>query len=383
MVAVAAAAFSIAYTAACVVVMLGWRLRRVRPPSTPSASVTVLKPLCGDEPGLEENLRSFCRLVGPGIEILFGARDPDDPALVIARQVAGEFPTGDIHVVAGALGCGANRKVNTLAHLMSLARHDWLVIADSDIRVAPTYLSSVVAPLADPSVGIVSCVYRGRPTDTLWSRLGAMAIDEWFIPSVLVANALGSAAYCSGTTMALRREVLDAAGGFEALAPLLADDYELGARVRRLGFRSVIASTELSATVNEPTFTSLVRHELRWLRTVRTITPVGHFLSFLTYTLPLSLLAVLATGAAPWSWLLPAAAVVLRAALHWVVRLSAPWEGAPRDLVASVWLVPARDILSFALWLASYASRRVTWRGNDMWVSADGVLRGSEETSPA
>jgi ceramide glucosyltransferase len=209
-----------------------------------------------------------------------------------------------------------------------------------------------------------------------------MAIDEWFIPSVLVANAIGSVAYCSGTTMALRREVLDAVGGFEVLAPLLADDYELGARIRRLGLRSVIGACELSATVNEPTFTSLIRHELRWLRTVRTITPVGHFWSFLTYTLPLTLLAVIATGFAPWSFALPAAALVLRAALHWAVRITGPWEGAPRDIVASVWYVPVRDLLSFALWIASYASRRVTWRGNAMWVSSDGVLR-NEETSPA
>jgi ceramide glucosyltransferase len=368
-VAVAIALFSLAYVAASVVVLAAWRTRRTRTPVVPEIPVTVLKPLCGDEPGLEENLRSFCNQSYRAVQILFGARDADDPALAIARRVAAEFPDRDIRVMAGAHTLGANRKVNTLAHLLTAARHDVLVLADSDIRVESSYLRHVVAPLSDPGVGVVTCIYRGRPTGGIWSALGALAIDEWFIPSVLVSQALGSSAYCSGTTMALRRPVLDAIGGFAALAPLLADDYELGARVRELGLRCEVPRYEVAATVNEPTLGALIRHELRWMRTIRTVTPAGHALSFLTYALPLTILAALADRHARWVGLLPVLAILLRLALHFVRERRQP----------AAWLVPVRDLMSFGVWIMSYASRRVTWRGNTMWVRPDGVLRTANE----
>jgi ceramide glucosyltransferase len=387
--ALAFAVFSLVYVALGVVATLGWRRRvphDVRAERLPP--VSVLKPLCGLEPGLADNLRSFCTQSHTDYELLIGARDANDPALEVARRVAEEFPHVDIRIIPGATRLGENRKVNTLAHLMPLARYDMLVIADSDIRVGPEYLRRVVTPLTDPHVGIVSCSYRGRPIDNLWSDLGALAIDEWFIPSVMVAHTLGSNAYCSGTTMALRREVLDTVGGFEILAPLLADDYELGARVREMGLLCVIPHYEVIATVNEPTLLDLVRHELRWLRTVRTVTPLGHALSFLTYVVPLTLIAWAANGFAPWALALVALAVCLRVALHYVVSRPAAWD--PDGASASVsrrpglvWLVPIRDVLSFAFWMMSYMSRRVTWRGTELWVRPDGVLRTSEERSYA
>jgi ceramide glucosyltransferase len=387
--ALAFAVFSLVYVALGVVATLVWRLRVPRHPvPSPLPYISVLKPLCGLEPGLDENLRSFCRQSHPNYELLIGARDANDPALDVARRIAAEFPHVDIRIIPGATRLGENRKVNTLAHLMPLARYDYLVIADSDIRVGPEYLRRVVEPLMDSSVGIVSCSYRGRPVGNFWSELGALAIDEWFIPSVLVSRALGSNAYCSGTTMALRREVLDAAGGFEVLAPLLADDYELGIRVRHLGLHCVIPHYEVAATVNEPTFLDLARHELRWMRTIRTVTPVGHALSFLTYVVPLALLAAAANDFAPWTLGLTALAIALRIALHYVVSQPAAWD--PDRLAAQiprpwylVWLVPVRDVLSFFMWVWSYMSRRVTWRGTELWVRRDGVLRTSEEGSYA
>jgi ceramide glucosyltransferase len=219
----------------------------------------------------------------------------------------------------------------------------------------------------------------------LWAELGALAIDEGFIPSVLVASTLGSNAYCSGTTMAVRREVLTAVGGFEVLAPLLADDYELGLRVRQLGLHCVIPRYEVVATVNEPTLTDLVRHELRWMRTIRTVTPVGHAMSFLTYVVPLTLLASAAFDFARWSLALPALAVLLRVTLHYVSSGSPAWDPDRVAVDAQrpwylVWLVPIRDIMSFVMWVMSYASRRVTWRGTELWVRPDGVLRTREES---
>jgi ceramide glucosyltransferase len=382
------AVFSLVYVALGVVVTLVWRHRAPRiPQPTPLPAISILKPLCGDEPGLLENLRSFCEQSHTNYELLFGARDANDPALEIARQVAVEYPHVDIRIIPGATRLGENRKINTLIHLMPHARYDMIVIVDSDIRVGPNYLQRVVQPLTDPSVGIVSCTYRGRPAGGLWSELGALAIDEWFIPSVLVSCTLGSNAYCSGTTMALRRDVLNAVGGLEGLAPLLADDYELGLRVRQLGLSCVIPRYELVATEHEPTLLDLVRHELRWMRTIRTVAPLGHALSFLTYVIPLTLLASAAFDFARWSLILPALAVLLRVALHYVVARPAAWDVDRIDVGARlphlVWLVPFRDIMSFAIWVWSYASRRVTWRGTELWVRPDGVLRTRHEGSYA
>src|SRR5919199_2326410 len=212
---------SLLYAAMCIATAWVWRRRRADAAATALPPVTVLKPLCGLEPDLEENLRSFCDQSYPSVQILFGARSADDPALEVARRVAAAFPDRDIDVLSGERPLGANRKVNTLANLLPRARHDVLVIADSDIRVGATYLREIVAPLQNPSVGLVTCTYRGAPTSSFWSRLGALAIDEWVFPSVLVSLALGSADYCSGATMALRRETLEAIGGGGGRAPPL------------------------------------------------------------------------------------------------------------------------------------------------------------------
>ncbi|HET7295626.1 MAG TPA: bacteriohopanetetrol glucosamine biosynthesis glycosyltransferase HpnI, partial [Gemmatimonadales bacterium] len=261
--AVVLGGLSLLYAALCVVAVVAWRRRRADPAGTELPPVTVLKPLCGLEPDLEENLRSFCHQAYPTVQLLFGARSGDDPALEVARRVAAEFPGREIEVLSGERALGGNRKINTLANLLPSARHDVFVIADSDIRVGPTYLREVVTPLLDPAVGLVTCIYRGAPTGPFWSRFGALAIDEWVFPSVLVSLVLGSTDYCSGATMALRRDTLEAIGGFAALAPWLADDHELGARVWALGLRRVVSRYEVATTVHEPDFRTLFAHELR------------------------------------------------------------------------------------------------------------------------
>jgi ceramide glucosyltransferase len=373
--ALGAAVTSLLYLTVCVLLLLSRRRRSAGRAVAQEPPMTVLKPLCGAEPGLEDNLRSFCSSAGPGTQLLLGARDADDPALAIARRVIAEFPAVDAEVVVGAPTIGLNAKVNTLARLAPLARHELLVIADSDTRVGPGDLTRVVTPLLTPAVGVVSCLFRSRPTDTFWSRLGALSIDEWFMPSVLVSRALQSPAYCSGPMVAIRREVLNAIGGFSALASMLADDYELGARVRRLGFQSVIADCEVTVTVDEHSCAGLSRHEVRWMRTVRTVTPIGHAFSVLTYTIPLAAVACVATGASPASLALLGLAVGLRAAVHWIVGSAEDGTQRPPSPPAPLWMVVLRDFFSLAMWVSSYGSRAITWRGRTLWVGSDGILR--------
>lgn len=391
--AITLAELSLAYVVACIVITWAWQRstgRRAHPPRPFGdgwPSVAVLKPLCGLEPDLEVNLKSFCRQSYPRFEVIMGARDGADAALSVARRTAAEAGP-HVRVTVGAPSLGPNQKVNTLAHLGSETSAEIVVIADSDIRVDPGYLTAIVEPLADPTVGVVTCIYRGAPTATVWSRLAALSINEWFLPSVLVSRFFGSEAYCSGSTIAMRREVLEAIGGFQGLAPLLADDHELGARIRRLGLHSVVSHYEVRSTVDESSFTALWQHELRWMRTIRTVHPVGHACSVVTYAIPMTLPVALFGYRYPWLADVPLLAVAARLALHWVVTRGHAATGEDRrrraiGLLSSVLLVPIRDFLSFGTWAASFANRRVVWRHQVLYVERDGVLRGDEEVAAA
>jgi ceramide glucosyltransferase len=349
--------------------LVRWSRRRLPEPSE-LPPVTILKPLYGLEPELYENLRSFCDQDYPEFQVVFGLNDPADPALQVARRLIAEFPERDVRVRVDQRILGTNHKASNLAHMTEEAAHPYLVIADSDIRVGRDYLRRVVAPLTDQTVGVVTCLYRGRTLGFRWlDRLGALQIDEWFLPSVLVAHALGSTAFGFGATLALRRSTLDAIGGFEALASHLADDYLLAELARLRGLRTLLSPYVVDTLVHETTLSSLLSRELRWSRTVRTVQPLGHAFSFLTYGLPVTMLAAAAAYPLPWPWLLPALALGLRYAIHGAARTSL---GPGRD--GGFWLVPLRDFLSFGQWCASYLSRRVRWRSRDLSVTPDGRM---------
>lgn len=371
-----AAGGSLIYLAGAIVLLLGWA-RRDAPAGEAGPPITILKPLCGLEPDLYENLRSFCDQDYPEFQVLFGVRDADDPALAVARRLVREFPQRDLRVVVDDRLIGSNRKVSNLANMLPAASHELLVIADSDIRVGSDYLSHLAAPLARPEVGLVTCLYRARPDASLWSRLGAMGVNEGFLPSVLVARALGSTAFGFGSTLALRREHLDRIGGFDALAEHLADDYQLGELTRRCGLRTVLSTYLVETLAHEPNAAALLHHELRWARTIRAVRPWGHLFSVVTHALPMSLFAVALAGGAAWSVALPFLALGGRLVLHYAactgLRLS--WRGDP-------WLVPIRDLLSFAVWAVSFLGRSVRWRRGEFSVASDGRMRANKESVP-
>ncbi len=371
---VGASAASLVYLAGAIVQLRRWA-RRAVPAAAVRPPVTILKPLCGSEPELYENLRSFCEQEYPTFQIVFGVQDPDDPALAAVRRLQHEWPHLDIRVVVDRRLIGSNRKVSNLANMLPQAKHDLVVIADSDIRVGPDYLRAIVGPLLDPGVGLVTCPYRARPDRSLWSRLGAMAVNESFLPSVLVARALGSEAFGFGSTLAVRRESLERVGGFGALAEHLADDYMLGELTRRRGLRTVLSPYLVETVTHEPDGTSLFHHELRWSRTIRALRPWGHAFSVITQALPVSLFGVALAGAAPWSLVLPLLALGGRLMLHYAAGASLG-PGARGDVL----LVPLRDLLSFAVWAASFLGRNVRWRRSDFAVASDGRMRANKES---
>ena len=336
-----------------------------RPPNLPPA--TVLKPLCGAEPALYEHLRSFCEQQYPCWQVVFGVRDPHDPAIGVVRRLRSEYPELDLQIAVNSEQHGTSSKVSNLVNMMPLARHDYLVIADSDIRVAADYLQGVITPLLDERVGIVTCPYRGCPRPGRWSLLGAMFINEWFMPSVRVAALLGSRAFAFGATIALRRATLARVGGFAAIADQLPDDYRLGELTRRLGLRTVLSEVEVETCVDEANLGELVRHKLRWLRTIRTVQPLGYALAGVTFGLPLAIIgAVLAGGSA-----LTLAMVAITAGARLMIN------SAPRNslsLPGQLWLAALHDLLGFLLWCWSFATRRVHWRDARYRIARDGTL---------
>jgi ceramide glucosyltransferase len=371
---VASLVLAAAYTLLALVAVLVWGRRKVTGAAVKLPAVTVLKPLCGAEPGLYENLRTFCRQDYPEYQIVFGLGDEADPALAVVARLVTEFPTLPIDVVIDPRQHGHNRKISGLINMLEHARHDVLVMADSDTSVGPDYLTSVTAPLLDRKVGLVTCLYHGEPTGPVWSRLGAMYINEWYMPSVLLAWLFGHENYVSGQTLCMRRETLQAIGGLLTIANHLADDYQLGQLVRSLGLRIVLSTYMLKAEHHEPTLESLVTHELRWMRTLSVLAPWSFRFIFFTFSLPLAVLGLLlvvpeayfATIALP----LFQVTVVARLALHLVHRLR-----DKRALFADLWLLPARDLLICWVWCRTFFTSRFTWRGSDFHVGADGIMR--------
>jgi ceramide glucosyltransferase len=336
--------------------------RRVHVQASTLAPVSILKPLHGEEEGLFENLCSFCEQNYPVFEVILGVHDVRDPALETAQRIVARYPDrARLAIGDGTAGAG-NPKVANLCGMIGIARYGVIVMADADMRVEPAYLRRIVAPFESGDVGAVTCLYAGAPSPNLQSRLGAMFINEQFAPSVLVAMALEPLRYCFGATIAVRRSVLDAIGGFAALRDHVADDHLLGKLVTDRGQRVVLSDYVVENVIDEPSFESLWTRELRWSRTIRSVRPLGHAFSFLTFGLPLAVLATLVTGGRYGTPLLLALAAGLRVALHLEAKAGSPM------------LIPLRDTLSFAVWAASFVARDVDWRGQRLELDAAGEI---------
>jgi ceramide glucosyltransferase len=344
----------------------GRGLPKLRMPQRMPAA-TIFKPLCGAEPDTYDCLRSFCDQDYLHYQVVFGVADFNDPVVAIVERLKREFPQRDINLIVDRRQHGSSRKVSNLVNMMPLARHDVFVISDSDVRVGRDYLLRVVAPLLDPGVGIVTCPYRGVPRSGLWALLGSQFINEWFIPSVRVAALAGSRSFAFGSTIAIDRRVLSRIGGFMAIANQLADDYRMGEKTRRLGLRTVLSDVVVETSVVEDRFAALVQHELRWLRTIRAVRPVGYGFSFVTFGVPTAAFGVLLSGGAPAAFAMLAVTAVTRLMLHFTIRHRG-------SAALQLLLLPVRDVLSLALWSWSFATRRVHWRNEHYHVNRDGSV---------
>src|SRR6266481_3770726 len=343
-----------------------------KPASVYTPSVSILKPLRGVDPRMYESFRSHCVQQYPEYEIIFGVSEADDPAVDAVHQLMREFPECRIRLVVCQQILGNNRKTSNLVQMLPHAQHDNILINDSDIFVAPDYLRRVMAPFADPKVGMATCPYRGIAADTLGSKLESVGISTDFIAGVLAARQVEKGIHFAlGSTLAMSRKTLEAIGGLEPLVDYLADDFELGSRIAQAGFEVVLTDVVVETHLPKYSFRQFFEHQMRWARSTRDSRRHGYIGVLLTFGLPWAMIAVLFSAGAWWSWIVLAAAAALRTAVAVQVGIGVVHD---RSLWGHLWLLPLRDLIAFGVWFASFAGHEVHWRG-DVFILENGKIR--------
>ena len=339
-------------------------------PDSDPLPVSVLKPMRGLDVGARENLVSFLTQDYPDYEVLFGVTDPLDPALELVRRLQRQFPARRIRGFVVPKG-EANEKAVILSYLASRACYDTLVVSDSDMRVGADYLGRVTAPLRDPQVGLVTCLYQGSQAETLTAVLEALYMGTTFLPSVLVARRYLRMGFALGASVALRREQLGRIGGFEGLAGYLADDYQLGARIAATGRRVHLSDYVTQSILGPTTFREQWDREVRWAKCSRVSRPREYPALLVTFSTPLALLSAAALGFSVLGWAVVAISLLVR---WFVARQVARRTGD--ELVREAWLwLPLRDLLTAVVWCTASVGRRVTWRDRTFVLGEGGRLQ--------
>jgi ceramide glucosyltransferase len=335
------------------------------------APATIMIPLHGADFEAYQNYARFCLQDYPEYQIVFGVRDPGDPSIPIVQSLIEEFPDRDIVLVVSDHTIGQNLKVSNLQNILERARHEQIVIVDSDIRVSRDYLRRVLAPLADKRVGLVTCLYRAAEAPDFGAKLEAVGIAAEFTPGVLMAWMLEGVKFALGSTMATTRTRLEAIGGFCAVADYLADDFMLGNLIEQSGYEVHLSNYIVETAMHPVGLAGMLRHQLRWARSTRISRPFGYLGMILTYGTALALLTVAVDRASYSSLLLLTATLVVRLAIGWLIGVH--WLG-DKILKKYFWLLPVRDLLSFLIWCSSWVGRRVEWRGRVFEVGRDGKM---------
>ena len=349
-------------------------------------AVTLFKPVHGMEPQLLENLESFFQQDYPEFELIFGARDESDEALAVVHQLRRKYPDVPARIVISGEPNHPNAKVCSLERMVPLASTDYFIFSDSDVHVDRSYIRDVIAPLADPQVGMTTCLYRGRPTGGLWSRLEALGMSVEMTSGVLAANTIEGMNFALGPTMATRRAVLEEIGGIGVLADYCSDDYLLGNYIAQRGYKVLISDHVIDHVVLNRSFRDSVLHQVRWMKSTRFSRPAGHVGTALTFAVPFGLVALLGSvfaGTTMTGLALLGAALLNRV----VLSLASGWAVVhDRNAFRYCWLYPLRDLMGFCFWLASYLGTNIVWRGELYRLVYGGrmerLTRATEQSEP-
>jgi len=333
--------------------------------------VTILKPLKGLDVDLFDNLSTFCRQDYPTFQVIFGVADADDPALQIVRRLREQYPRVRIDLVVDGRIYGTNYKVSNLHNMYQQAAHEVIVLADSDIRVRSDYLRRIVAPLRDPRIGIVTCMYRAVNSGGLPTLIESLSINTDFTPSILVARLVEARRYAFGATIALRRAVLEEVGGFLALSNLLADDYFLGNRVAARGYTVALSDLVVETVLAVGSWQRLLDHQLRWARTYRSTRPGGYFALVLTHGSLWATLNLFYNHFSGGAWAVAALTYGLRMVTASVIANR--YLHAPQRFAETL-LVPLKDLFVSAVWLLAFLGNTVHWSGHEFRVLKNGEM---------
>jgi ceramide glucosyltransferase len=356
-----------------------WRFYRCPPlPSLPSFSqwppVTLLKPVCGWEKNLGINLRSACLQDYPEFQVVFSVGEPDDPAVPLLKEFQEEYPE-KVSVAVGNIEAGPNGKINNLLGALPHVRHNLLVISDSDTRLQPDYLKTIVAPLVDPSVGFVCTLYRATFAQRWFEKMELLTLNADFIPSVVFAYVSGASKFCLGSSVALWRESLKKMGGLETLADYLAEDYEMGRRLWVSGKRMVLVPYFVDIVVDLKDFSQWWNHQVCWDQKTRAAQPAGFFATIVTRFVPFALLfAAYRLGDALGLAIL-GGVIGLRLATAAVIM---GWGFQDREGLKSLALLPLRDMVALVFWVLAFTKKTVVWRGSKLILTRGGRLARRE-----
>ncbi|HSY63151.1 MAG TPA: bacteriohopanetetrol glucosamine biosynthesis glycosyltransferase HpnI [Terriglobales bacterium] len=329
--------------------------------------ISVLKPLCGQDDCLEENLRSFFTQDYPEYEILFAVHSLSDPAVAVVEKVRHEFPRGPrIHLVETGESAAPNAKAHSLGHLVARAQHSILVMSDSDVQAPAALLRRIAAEFQNPVVGVVTCPYRAVPGKGVWSRLEALGMNTQFLAGVLVAWLVGEMDFALGPTLAARREVIEAIGGFDQLGDYLAEDFVIGNLAPRFGYRVVLSSCVIEHRIGSQRFKLNFQHRLRWARSTRRSRPAGYWGEIFTNPIPLAVLLWLAQ---PKLWPVVAVTALFRTLAAWS---TAEWVLHDPLTRRRWWLIPIQDVISLLVWIAGFFGSTIDWRGRRYKLLPDG-----------
>lgn len=352
-----------------------WYARRVpvseerAPPFQPP--VTILKPVYGLERDLKNRLRTACLQDYPSYQVVFCVQNPNDPALGVVREIQAEFGEARVTIALRDVCAGPNGKVNNLLGGLEMARHDVLVISDSDIRLRPDYLSAIVAPLADESVGGVCTLFKNAGAGRMYEQLELLSINAEFIPSVLFAEVTGASGFCLGPSVATRQSTLRELGGLESFAEYLAEDYEIGRRIWTSGRKMVLVPYVVDAMLDLESWSQWWTHQVYWDQNTRVANPKGFFGTILTRSIPFALLFALLAGGDPVGLAVLAGAVALRLVTTAVILKVALGDA---EGLKALWLLPVRDVVGLASWFFSYGQRTVTWRDVEYRLTTGGRM---------
>jgi ceramide glucosyltransferase len=356
---------SLVYCVLTVIAVMRYRAAQL-PAKHAAPAISILKPLAGVDEGLEENLRTFFEQRYPEFEILFAVRQTDDPSIAIAERLRARFPGVPSRLIVTGDPPYPNAKVYSLQTMLDAARHDLLVMSDSDIRVTPDMLDTIAREFSDPAIGMATCPYRAVPGRSFWSTLEALGLNTEFIGGVLVARMLEGMKFAIGPTIVARRATLERIGGFDAVKDYLAEDFVMGKLAAERGDGVILSSYVIEHRIGSQGFAANVRHRLRWNRSTRRSRPAGYVGQLFTNPLPLAVLLWLAR---PEWWPVAAVTMLFRAASGWATA-----ELALRDPLTPRlwWLVPIQDIASFLGWIGGFFGNTILWRGRRYYLLPDG-----------